>query len=168
VLFETYIAELDRLRRIAAGMGLGAADAEDALQDVSVKALRHGRKCKSREEAVRWLTKVTVNRCLMHHRRRKRFSRSAVEIIKRRTENAVEPAGTDDKAIAAEELEIVRQTLSELDDSLLTTMVLRYFCGLNSTEIGQILELSASAVRSRLREGRMILAKKLMERGIEP
>jgi RNA polymerase sigma-70 factor (ECF subfamily) len=168
VLFETYIAELDRLRRIAAGMGLGAADAEDALQDVSVKALRPGRKCKSREEAVGWLTKVTVNRCLMHHRRRKRFSRSAAEIINRRTENAVEPAGTDDKAIAAEELEIVRQTLSELDDSLLTTMVLRYFCGLNSTEIGQILEVSASAVRSRLREGRMILARRLMERGIEP
>ncbi|HUT28506.1 MAG TPA: sigma-70 family RNA polymerase sigma factor [Sedimentisphaerales bacterium] len=168
VLFETYIAELDRLRRIAAGMGLGAADAEDALQDVSVKALRQRRKCKSRDEAVRWLTKVTVNRCLMHHRRRKRFSRSAAEIIKRRTENAVEPAGTDAKAIAAEELEIVRQTLSELDGSLLTTMALRYFCGLNSTEIGQALGLSASAVRSRLREGRMILAKRLMERGIEP
>jgi DNA-directed RNA polymerase specialized sigma24 family protein len=47
-------------------------------------------------------------------------------------------------------------------------MMLRYFCGLNSTEIGQVLGLSASAVRSRLREGRMILARKLMERGIEP
>ena len=168
VLFETYIAELDRLRRIAAGMGLGAADAEDALQDVSLKALRQRRKCKSRDEAVRWLTKVMVNRCLMHHRRRKRFSRSAAEIINRRTENTAEPVGTDARAIAAEELEIVRQSLRELDDSFLTTMVLRYFCGLNSTEIGQTLELSASAVRSRLREARMILARKLMERGIEP
>jgi RNA polymerase sigma-70 factor (ECF subfamily) len=149
-------------------MGLGAADAEDALQDVSVKALRQGRKWENRDESLRWLTKVTVNRCLMHHRRRKRFSRSAAEIIKRRTENAVEPAGTDEKAIAAEELEIVRQALRELEDSLLTTMALRYFCGLNSTEIGQVLGLSASAVRSRLREGRMILARKLMERGIEP
>jgi RNA polymerase sigma factor (sigma-70 family) len=104
----------------------------------------------------------------MHHRRRKRFSRSTAEIMQRRTESAVEPAGTDDKAIAAEELEIVRQALTELEGSLMTTMVLRYFCGLNSTEIGQALGLSASAVRSRLREGRMILAKRLMERGIEP
>jgi RNA polymerase sigma-70 factor (ECF subfamily) len=168
VLFETYIAELDRLRRIAAGMGLGASDAEDALQDVSVEALRQPRKCKSRDEAVRWLTKVTVNRCLMHHPRRKRFSSSAAEIIKQQTENTAEPASTDAKAIAAEELEIVRQALSELDDSLLATVALRYFCGLNSTEIGQVLGLSASAVRSRLREGRRILARKLMERGIEP
>jgi RNA polymerase sigma-70 factor (ECF subfamily) len=168
VLFEIYIAELDRLRRIAAGMGLGAADAEDALQDVSVQALRQRRKWESRYEAVRWLTKVTVNRCLMHHRRRKRFTRSAAEIARRQTENTAEPAGTDDKAIAAEELEIVRRALRELEDSLMATMVLRYFCGLNSTEIGQILELSASAVRSRLRKGRMILAGKLMERGIGP
>ena len=167
VLFEIYITELDRLRRIAAGMGLGAADAEDALQDVSLKALRRGPKCKSRDEAVRWLTKVTVNRCLMHHRREKRFTRSTAEIIKRRTENALEQTGTDAKAIAAEELEVVRQSLSELEDTLLTTVVLRYFVGLNSTEIGQILELSASAVRTRLREGRMILARKLTERGIE-
>jgi len=167
-VFDIFIAELDRLRQVAAGMGLGAADAEDAMQDVSVKALKQRRKGKSQDEVVRWLTKVTVNRCLMHHRRRKRFSRSAAEIIKRRTENTVEAAGTDAKAIVAEELEIVRETLRELDDSLLTVLALRYFCGLNSTEIGQTLGLSASAVRSRLREGRMILAKRLIERGIEP
>ena len=34
VLFEIYIAELDRLRRIAAGMGLGVADAEKAYQEL--------------------------------------------------------------------------------------------------------------------------------------
>jgi RNA polymerase sigma factor (sigma-70 family) len=167
-LFEIFIAELGRLKCIVAGMGLSASDAEDVLQDVSVQALKQRGAWQSRAEAVRWLTKVTVNRCLMHHRRRKRFSRSAAEIIKRRTENAVEAAGTDEKAIAAEELEIVRQTLSELHESLLTIMVLRYFCRLNSTEIGHILALSPSTVRSRLREGRMILAKRLMERGVEP
>jgi RNA polymerase sigma factor (sigma-70 family) len=167
-LFEIFIAEFGRLQRIAAGMGLSASDAQDVLQDVSVQALRQRGKWESRDEAIQWLTKVTANRCLMHHRRRKRFSRSAAEIIKRRTENAVEAAGTDAKAIAAEELEIVRQTLSELDESLLTTMVLRYFCGLNSTEIGHILALSPSTVRSQLREGRTILAKRLMERGVEP
>ena len=167
-LFEIFITEQDRLKRIVAGMGLSTPDAEDILQDVSVQALRQRRKWQNPDEVVRWLTRVTVNRCLMHHRRRKRFSRGAAEIIKRRTENTVEATGTDAKAIAAEELEIVRESLRELDDSLLTVLVLRYFCGLNSTEIGQTLGLSASAVRTRLREGRMILAKRLTERGIEP
>ena len=43
---------------------------------------------------------------------------------------------TDEKVIIAEELEIVRENLQKLDDSLLAPMVLRYFCDLNS--IGQL------------------------------
>ncbi|MHC4285989.1 MAG: RNA polymerase sigma factor, partial [Planctomycetota bacterium] len=65
------------------------------------------------------------------------------------------------------ELEIMRETLHELDESLLTPMVLRYFCDLNSREVGRILAISPSTVRSRLREARMILAKRLVKRGIE-
>jgi RNA polymerase sigma-70 factor (ECF subfamily) len=167
-LFEIFIAEFGRLKRIVAGMGLTASDADDVLQDVSVQALRQPRKWANRNEAIRWLTKVTVNRCLAEHRRRRSFLRTAAEILKRRSEDDKTSTKTDDKAIEAEELEIVRQTLSELDESLLTTMVLRYFRDLNSTEIGQILNLKASTVRTRLREGRMILAKRLIERGIEP
>ncbi|MHC4618768.1 MAG: RNA polymerase sigma factor [Planctomycetota bacterium] len=166
-LFEIFIAEFGRLKRIAAGMGLTASDAEDVLQDVSVQALRQRRQWVNRDEAVRWLTKVTVNRCLAEHRRRRSFVRTAAEIFERRSEDDTSSAKADDKAIEAEELEIVRQTLSELDESLLTIMVLRYFCDLNSTQIGQILNLKASTVRTRLREGRIILAKRLIKRGIE-
>ena len=70
--------------------------------------------------------------------------------------------------IIAEELEIVRESLQKLDDSLLGPMVLQYFCDLNSKEVGEILALSPSTVRSRLREARMILAKGILERGVEP
>jgi DNA-directed RNA polymerase specialized sigma24 family protein len=62
----------------------------------------------------------------------------------------------------------VRETLQKLDGSLLGPLVLRYFCDLNSTEIGQILELKQSTVRSRLREARLVLARQLMRRGVEP
>ena len=70
--------------------------------------------------------------------------------------------------IIAEELEIARESLRELDDSLLGPMVLGYFCDLNSKEVGKILALSPSTVRSRQREARMILARRLVERGVEP
>ncbi len=62
----------------------------------------------------------------------------------------------------------MRKTLQEMDESLLAPMVLRYFCDLNSREIGEILTLSPLAVRSRLRKARMILAKRLIKRGVEP
>ena len=163
---DIFLAELGRLKRIVAGMGLSAADGEDVLQDVSMQALRRAGKYQTKEDSVRWLIKVTVNRCLMEHRRRRSFRRRASEILKRRSETKTDP--TAENVIVAEELEIVRECLQGLDDSLLTPMVLRYFCDLNSKEVGQILALSPSTVRSRLREARMILARRLIKRGVEP
>ena len=104
----------------------------------------------------------------MEHRRRRTFRRHASEILKRRQETKKASKPADEKVIVAEELEIVRQSLQKLDDSLLAPMVLRYFCDLNSKEVGEILALSPSTIRSRLREARLILAKGLLERGVEP
>lgn len=165
---DVFLAELGRLKRIVAGFGLCVQDGEDVLQDVSIKALKHFEKYRNREDSIRWLIKVTVNRCLMEHRRRRSFRRRAREILRRRTESKTNSNRTDEKVIDAEELEIVRESLQELDNSLLGPMVLRYFCDLNSKEVGQILGLNPSTVRSRLREARTILAKRLLERGVEP
>ncbi len=167
-LTDVFLAERERLGRIVAGMGLSASDGEDALQDVSIQALQRRDVFADKAEGVRWLIKVTVNRCLMEHRRRRSFQRHAGEILRRREEIGTQSDRMDAKAIAAEELEIVRETLQELDGSLLAPLVLRYFCDLNSTEIGKILDLNQSTVRSRLREARLILARQLTQRGIEP
>lgn len=164
---DIFFAEMGRLKRIIAGMGLGASDAEDVLQDVVIQALRRTGKCQTKEDGIRWLIKVTVNRCLMEHRRRRSFCRRAPEILKRRSETKADLTTADQNVIVTEEIEIMRETLQELDESLLAPMVLRYFCDLNSRQVGRILALSPSTVRSRLREARMILAKRLVERGIE-
>lgn len=163
---DVFLAELWQLKRIVAGLGLSAQDGEDVLQDVSIQALKQSGKYQSREDSVKWLIKVTVNRCLMEHRRRRSFRRRACEMLKRRSESKTNSNRTDEKVIDAEELEIVRESLKKLDDCLLGPVVLRYFCDLNSKEVGEILGLNPSTVRSRLREARMILAKRLLERGV--
>ncbi|MHC4315972.1 MAG: RNA polymerase sigma factor, partial [Planctomycetota bacterium] len=136
---DIFSAEMGRLKRIIAGMGLGASDAEDVLQDVVIQALRRAGKYQTKEDGIRWLIKVTVNRCLMEHRRRRSFCRRAPEILKRRSETRADLTAADQNVIVTEELEIMRETLHELDESLLTPMVLRYFCDLNSREVGRIL-----------------------------
>lgn len=165
-LMEVFITESRRLKRIVAGMGLNASDGEDVLQNVSMRVLKQSTVFESRLDCVYWLIKVTVNQCLMEHRSRKRFRRQAREILKRRQEMKGIAKASVEKAIDTEELEIVRETMRNLSDSLLAPMVLQYFCDLNSTEVGRILGLNPSTVRSRLREGRMILAKQLLERGV--
>jgi len=167
-LIDLFAAEFDHLKRIVTGMGLNASDSEDVLQDVSIKAMRETSVFETRADSVRWLIKVTVNNCLMEHRRRRSFSRNAREILERRHGNEKASKATDEKIMAAEELEIVREILRELDDSLLAPIVLCYFCGLNSKDAGQALALSPSTVRGRLREARMTLANRLLERGVEP
>jgi len=163
-----FLAELGRLKRIVAGMGLSASDGEDVIQDVSMQLLSRRAEYRNEQEAVKWLTRVTVNRCLMEHRRRRSFRRHAPEILRRRSEVKAVSIKVDEKAIVAEEIEIVRECLAKLDGSLLMPLVLRYFCGLNSKEVGEVLDLSPSTVRSRLRDARLFLAKTLIERGVEP
>jgi RNA polymerase sigma factor (sigma-70 family) len=165
-LIDIFLDERGRLKRIIAGMGLNTADCEDVLQDVSVKALKNSLKIKTKQEGIRWLVKVTVNECLVEHRRRKSFRKKINEILRRKSQTKTTPA--DKKLIAAEELGIVRDSLKKLDDDLLGPIVLRYFCDMNSNEISEILEQNPSTVRGRLRDARMILAKTLLGRGVEP
>jgi RNA polymerase sigma-70 factor (ECF subfamily) len=166
---SVFLRERDRLRRIAAGMGLDSADAEDVLQDVSLQVLKYADQFEQENVMMRWLVKTTVNRCLTEHRRR--FRHRASRILRRRPDLEQTLGGDRDateRAGLGEELEAVRRTLIELDPSLLLIVVLRYFCDLDSKAIGEIVEMNASTVRARLREARMLLAGKLIQRGIEP
>jgi len=167
-LVDIFLAQQPRLRRLAAGMGLGASDVEDFLQDVSIKALKGPENLQSKEHGARWLIRVTLNRCIAEHRGRRTFKRHTGQILEARPRKDATLKPTAEKVIRAEELEIVRENLRKLDESLLGPLVLRYFCQFNSTEIAETLDLPASTVRSRLRDARMILAGRLQREGLEP
>lgn len=166
---RVFMEHQEDLKRIIAGMGLGPSDAEDVLQDVFIEARRRPGTYRGDGQAARWLMRVTVNRCLLEYRRRDRFSRNAAEIIARRgpRDSASIQSGPDDRLARAEALEQIRSGLRELDESLLAPLVLRYYVGLDSGEIGEVLDMSASTVRSRLRAGRLALARKLNRHGVE-
>ncbi|MBN2591074.1 MAG: sigma-70 family RNA polymerase sigma factor [Sedimentisphaerales bacterium] len=165
-LVEIFMAQQNRLKRIVGGLGLNTADSEDVLQNVSIKAMQNTAKFETKQDGVKWLVKVTVNECMAEHRRRKSFRKNANEILERKSQ--IQTSSSDKSVIAAEELEIVRQSLKKLDEDLLGPIVLRYFCDMNSNEISEVLEQNPSTIRGRLRDARMILAKTLLERGIEP
>ncbi len=168
-LLDVFLREHEHLRRIAAGMGMDRADADDVLQDVSIQVLKNAVPFEQETGMMKWLITTTVNRCLTEHRRR--FRHSASRILRRRpdmAEGLTADCGGADRVGLSEELEVVRRTLVELDPSLLLAVVLRYFCDMSSNEIAKALEWNASTVRCRLREARMILAKKVVQRGVEP
>jgi len=167
-LVQVFLRERERLRRIAAGMGLDRADTDDVLQDVSLQVLKHAERFEQESVMMRWLVRTTVNHCLTEHRRR--FRHKASRVLRRCPDlgRGAGDAGTAEQAVQREELEMVRRALSELDPSLLLIVVLRYFCDIDSTAIADIVETNASTVRGRLREARLVLAGKLAERDMEP
>ncbi len=163
---DVFLARQEHLRRIAAGMGLTPNDTDDCLQDVSVTVLKQVKYFDTQQDCVRWIMRVTINRCLLEHRLRRSFLSKAAEIYRRQRKAL--PRSAANTAMVIEELALVRQGLSSLGDTHLAPMLLRYFCDCDATEIGRVLELKPATVRSRLREARLKLADTLLKKGLTP
>ena len=152
------------LARLACAMGVDASRAEDVLQDVYLAAWQHEPREADRDGLRRWLYRVTVNRCNLEHRRRTRRTR----VLRRWASLWTGSTQGDDATGAAcrqEERELVQRALDGLEPRLRSVLVLRYFSELDSKEIGRILGLPDSTVRSRLRTGRRQLALELRRMG---
>ncbi len=166
-LVQTFAGLDGKFKRILGSMGLGVHDCEDVLQDTLVKVLRHTGEFQDARHAERWLMRLVINRCLDEHRKRRRFRQVATTVLRLRKATA-RSRRPDDDLILAEELDIVRQGLASLDGSLAMPLTLKYCCGMSSAEIGDLLDLPASTVRGSLSKARMVLAERLMKRGLEP
>ncbi len=155
--------QLPQLKRVIAGLNLGREDAQDILQDVSIEFLSGKMKCQNKVSAAAWLCRVTINKCLSEHRRRRRFKKASAKFVELKKQNKTPAKTPDENAIQKEQLKMIRKALKNLDDSLSAPLVLRYFCDCNSAKIAEILNLNPSTVRSRLRDARILLAKTLMK-----
>jgi RNA polymerase sigma-70 factor (ECF subfamily) len=161
---ETLLFQTEQLKRVIAGLGLSTADAEDVMQDLSVTAIKRTETFTAESKAMAWLTRVAINLCMDKHRRKKRFKTVAKNILERcKLQPSPEPHVS---VIRREQLELVRIALKKLDQPLLAPVVLKYFSGLNSTQIAETLDINSSTVRSRIRHARLILAKTLTDKGI--
>ena len=152
------------LARLVAALGIRPGRSEDVLQDVYVAAWAKSPGGLDRAELRRWLFRVTINRCHLEHRRQTRWQgalRGLRGLLGRRCEvkDAAAVAGDN------EETALVRRALERLEPQMRSILVLRYFTGLDSNQIGQILQLPDSTVRSHLRAARQRLALELRRAG---
>jgi len=160
--------QVELFQRVAVGMGLSAEQGQDVLQDVYLEVLQRPPKVHGTEEVTRWLIRVTINRCLSEFRRRKRHGQKAREIFQQWAERERAQVGPDQQVARSEQIQAVREGLRQMSELLRAPLVLKYYCGLNATEIAHILELKPGTVRKRLCDGRMALARALLRRGIRP
>ena len=123
-------------------------DADDTYQDVFLKLIRHQPQFESPTHQKSWFIRVTINCC---KDRLKRASRRdlPLEEAEQRTEDPDHLA--------------LQEALSQLSEQARVLVHLYYYEGYTSEEIGALMAMNASTVRSRLKRARAKLKEFMTE-----
>jgi len=128
-------------------------DAEDALQDVFVRAYS-GLRASGRDLALRaWLFRVAHNRCIDQLRKPPRPTGELLELV---------PATTHDPATELDRRESLRRLLEDirrLPGQQRSALLMRELGGMSYAELADSLEVSVGAVKSLLVRARLALAQ---------
>jgi RNA polymerase sigma-70 factor (ECF subfamily) len=159
-LVETYSGVIYRL---AVKMLANEQDAEDVLQETFIKAYNHLGNFNGRSKLSTWLYRIASNEALMLLRKRKQVPLSIEEPVEF-MEDEQEPLQIKDwcclpepELMSAEARKYLDKALEDLPPSMRVVFLLREIEGLSTRETSEILELSESAVKTRLSRARMHL-----------
>lgn len=155
--FASLIQRFERTALSVAYGALGDAHlAGDVTQEAFLKAWRRLGDLKEDARFGSWFCGIVRNLAIDHRRRLK--VRSAVDPQLDEARHVVDPASVVDEQ---ERREHVRSALESLDEVTRMIVVLRYYEGLSSKQIGERMELSPGAVDMRLTRARQALHEKL-------
>ncbi len=145
--------------------------AEDAAQESFLRAYQNLSRYDRQRPFATWLLSIAAHHCIDRLRRRRFviFSLDAErEDDDRPTElpdrNAIDP---EQEAIRRQEQEGIQTALRGLDATDRAAIVLRYWYDFSEVEIAESLNLTVSAVKSRLHRARKAVARLLMAQSPE-
>ncbi|HKD75643.1 MAG TPA: RNA polymerase sigma factor [Ktedonobacterales bacterium] len=146
-LVEPHITELLRVAAVL----VGTADAEDATQEATVRAWRGWADLRESGAVRAWLLRITLNVCHSwnngHYGTRRRMTAPLDdETLTALRLPGIDP-GDSDHARALD----LYAAIDALPPDLRTAIMLRYFVGLDATEIGTIMDIPPGTIRARLR-----------------
>jgi len=163
-LVETYH---ELIYRLAIKMLNNPQDAEDVLQETFIKAYRHLKGFDGRSSLSTWLYRIATNEALMLLRRKKPVQVSVDETIETE-EGEVEPLQIvdwccipEEELMSAEARMHLDRAIDNLPASLRVVFILRDIQRLSTRETGEVLNLSETAVKTRLSRARLRLREEL-------
>jgi RNA polymerase sigma-70 factor (ECF subfamily) len=142
-------------------------DAEEVLQDVFTTIYQKLEGFEGKSAFSSWLYRIIVNAAFMKLRKRRQSNTIGIEDLSPAVRQvAVERdmsigSRSDLLSMNRELRETLETAINRLPDQYRAVFVLRDVDGLSNQEVGEILELSIPAVKSRLHRSRLMLRKKL-------
>jgi RNA polymerase sigma-70 factor (ECF subfamily) len=154
-----------RVYNLARRMLNNDADAEDVTQDVLVSVLRKGGGFRGDASFPTWLHKVTVNAALAHRRKRARRQEheqhDPLHLFEEGGSHAhpVRPWSVTPEVVLQdrETAKLIENAIGRLPEVYRDVYLLADVEGLHNAEIGDMLELSVPAVKSRLHRARQLM-----------
>jgi RNA polymerase sigma-70 factor (ECF subfamily) len=166
--FEQLVKRYDRkLFRIAHSVTHNREDSQDAVQETFLKAYQHLADFRGDSQFSTWLIRITLNQSLMKLRKQRRTREFPLD-EDFGTDEDVLPREVIDWAPNPEELysvselrNILLKAVEELRPILRAVFVLQDLEGLPTEQTAAVLNLSQSAVKSRLWRARLQLRERL-------
>jgi RNA polymerase sigma-70 factor (ECF subfamily) len=160
-------AYYEMVYRVAVKMLSNPQDAEDVLQETFMKALRAMKQFDGRSKLSTWLYRIATNEALMALRRQGPDLISTDESFET-DEGEQEPVQITDwcclpekEFMSAEAQRYLDKAIDRLSPSLRAVFVLRDIEGLSTQETAEVLNLSETAVKTRLSRARLQLREDL-------
>jgi RNA polymerase sigma-70 factor (ECF subfamily) len=156
-----------KVYRLALRMMGNEADAEDVLQETFLNAFRFIDRFEARSSLSTWLYRIASNAALMRLRRKEPEQVSVDEPLERDDGELIPRQFFDfcclpeDDLLRDEARAEMMRAVEQLPSALRSVFVLRDIEGLSTEETAEALELSISAVKSRLMRARLKLREQL-------
>lgn len=166
--FETLLRKYEtKVYNLAMRLTRNVEDAEEVLQDVFVTVYRKIDGFEGKAKFSSWLYRITVNAAFMKLRKRKQEASLALdELLPQINSRAVSEhcssgSRSDFMTVNKEIRDVLEGAIGRLPDDYRAVFILRDIDGLSNKEVGEILELTIPAVKSRLHRSRLMLRKRL-------
>ena len=163
-LVERYAS---RVFRVARHITRNDQDAEDVLQETFLKAYSRLNQFLGNSKFYTWLVRIAVNEALMRMRRGKGRTMVSLDQELETSDGSLarevpSEGETPEEIYGREQLrDYIATAIDGLSETYRPVFVLRDVEGFSTEETGQLLDLSESAVKSRLLRARLQLQQKL-------
>lgn len=167
---KVFLEHGPRVYNLARRMLGNDADAEDVTQDVLLQVVRKLDTFRGDAALPTWLHRVTVNAALAH--RKKRAQRAEREQTHDPFDHFLDDGhhssyvpswsiNPQEEALTKENSQLIEKAIAQLPELYRDVYVLADVEGLANAEIGEHLNLSLAAVKSRLHRGRLLMRNAL-------
>ncbi len=161
----------NKVYRLAMTLVKNIEDAEDVTQEVFMRVYTRINDLKEDKALSSWIYRITVNASLMkirgHGRSKKisfeedlpRFDRNGKHV-----KPVMDWSESPEKEVSSKEvMDFIRRNLHDLPDSYKVVFMLRDVEGLSNKATSEVLDISLTAVKSRLHSARLFMREQLSE-----